>query len=100
MTLYAMVICAIAGFVMSGVIGSFYQLLTAEKPDFMVTKATVGGNVAAVLMSMFAGPIILANKVIGGLGRNEMTVPWALINTAIAWIWSVCAGVFYFSLII
>ena len=79
--------CAATGFVVAGVIASFYQLLTLQTADFLVAQRSVTGHIMAVLLSMFAGPVILASKVmiicphcsqptrvrhgIGGDGRSE-----------------------------
>ncbi len=94
------VFCAATGFIVSGVIGSFYQLVTNEAPDFLPNKATALGNATAVVMAMFAGPFILVRKIYNGLKTREMAAGWAVAVFAVAWIWSVCAGIFYLSLVV
>ncbi len=94
------VFCAATGFIVSGVIGSFYQLVTNEAPDFLPSKSTTFGNVMAVLMAMLAGPFILVSKIYNGLRAREMATIWAVVVFAVAWIWSTCAGIFYLSLVV
>ena len=49
---------------------------------------------------MFCGPFIVVRKVVAGLRARELTVLPALVGVVIAGMWSVCAGIFYVSLLI
>jgi hypothetical protein len=53
-----------------------------------------------VLISMFGGPFIVVQKVWSGLRAHELRVLPALLGVLFAGMWSVCAGVFYVSLLI
>ena len=49
---------------------------------------------------MFCGPFIVVRKVVAGLRARELKVLPAVIGVVIAGMWSVCAGIFYVSLLI
>jgi hypothetical protein len=63
-------------------------------------RPNVSSLIFAVLLSMFCGPFIVVRRVIEGLRARELTVLPALVGTVIAGMWSVCAGIFYVSLLI
>lgn len=92
--------CAAFGFVCAGTISSFYQWVTSERPDFSMARTSVPGVVTAILLSMFGGPFIVAQKVIAGLRTHEITALPAVLGVIVAGMWSVCAGIFYVSLLI
>jgi hypothetical protein len=92
--------CAAVGFVAAAVIASFYQWVTAERAEFLVFRASMADIVVSVLITMFAGPFIVARKILLGLRSKELTALPAAIGAILAGMWSVCAGVFYVSLFI
>lgn len=92
--------CAAMGFVTSATLCSFYQLVTSEKCDFSMARGGVLRMAFAVVMSMFAGPYIVVQKVIAGLYAREISVLPAAAGAVVAGMWSVCAGLFYVSLLI
>ena len=92
--------CAAVGFVSAATLSSFYQWVTSEQADFAVARPTPVGLVLTVVISMFAGPFILWRKVLAGLQTREISVVPALFGVALAGMWSVCAGIFYLSLLI
>src|SRR5215204_1151595 len=92
--------CAATGFVVAGVIASFYQLLTLQTADFLVAQRSVTGHIMAVLLSMFAGPVILASKVMIGVQSRTIAVLPAFIGFMVVGMWSVLAGLFYLSLVL
>ena len=49
---------------------------------------------------MFCGPFIVVQQVLDGLQFAELKVLPALLGAIIAGMWSVCAGIFYVSLLI
>ena len=49
---------------------------------------------------MFCGPFIVVRRVVEGLKSQELKVLPALVGTVIAGMWSVCAGIFYVSLLV
>jgi len=88
------------GFVTSATIATFYQWVTSERAELFAARATVPGLVLAVLISMFAGPFIVVQKVWGGLRSRELKALPAIVSVVIAGMWSVCAGIFYVSLLV
>ena len=92
--------CAAMGFVAAATIASFYQWVTSERADFVVSRQTGAGIAVAVLISMFGGPFIVVQKVWAGLRSRELRTMPALVGVAVAMMWSVCAGIFYLSLLI
>lgn len=92
--------CAAMGFVTSATLCSFYQLVTSERADFSMAKSGPSGVVFVVLMSMFAGPFMVVQKIVAGLRSREISPFLATIGAALAGMWSVCAGLFYVSLLV
>jgi hypothetical protein len=92
--------CAAFGFVAAATLANFYQWVTAERAELFAVKPTVPGVVFAVLLSMFCGPFLVVRRVVAGLKAREITVLPALVGVVIAGMWSVCAGIFYVSLMV
>jgi hypothetical protein len=88
------------GFVAAATISSFYQWVTSKEADFSLGKANPSSIALAVLLSMFAGPFIVTQKVLAGVRKHELRAFPALLGAAIAGMWSVCAGIFYVSFLI
>jgi hypothetical protein len=92
--------CAAVGFVVAATLTSFYQLVTKQQAELFAVKPTVPGVVFAVVMSMFCGPFLVVRRIISGLREREIAALPALLGVLIAGVWSVCAGIFYVSLMI
>ncbi len=92
--------CAAMGFVTAATIATLYQWITSEAAELFSAKASVAGLAFTVVLSMFCGPFIVVRKVVMGLRARELSVLPALVGVAIAGMWSVCAGIFYVSLLI
>jgi hypothetical protein len=92
--------CAAIGFVAAATIATFYQWVTSERAELFAIKPTVPGVVFAVLLSMFCGPFIVVRRVVTAVRAKEITILPAAIGVLIAGMWSVCAGIFYVSLMI
>ena len=92
--------CAAMGFVAAATIASFYQWVTSERADFVVSRQTGAGIAVAVLISMFGGPFIVVQKVWAGLRKKELRALPAVLGLLVAGMWSVCAGIFYVSLLL
>jgi hypothetical protein len=88
------------GFVVAAVISTFYQWVTSENADFSIGKPSVPGIVFSVLLTMFGGPFIVARKVIAGLRTRQIGTLAAIVAAIIVGMWSVCAGLFYVSLLV
>ncbi len=98
--LQALLFCAAIGFASAGTIASFYQWITSERADFTVGRPSAAGLAIVVLLSMFGGPFIVAQKVLAGLRSHELRAIPAAVGVVVAGMWSVCAGIFYLSLLI
>ena len=92
--------CAAVGFASAATMATFYQWVTSERPELFAMKPNAVGLMFAVLLSMFCGPFIVVRRVLEGLKSRELKVLPALVGTVIAGMWSVCAGIFYLSLMI
>ncbi len=92
--------CAAIGFVVAATLASFYQWVTAERAELFAVKPTVPGVVFAILLSMFCGPFIVVRRVATGLKARELNLLPAAVGVVIAGMWSVCAGIFYVSLMV
>ena len=92
--------CAAVGFVAAATIASFYQWVTSERADFSLAKTGAPGLILAIVISMFGGPFIVVQKVISGLKAQEISALPAVLGVAVAGMWSVCAGIFYISLLL
>jgi hypothetical protein len=92
--------CAAMGFVTAATLCSLYQWVTSQRADFSMARESLPMMVFAVVLSMFAGPYILIQRVIVGMRAREIGPFLAAAGTAVAGMWSVCAGIFYVSLLI
>ena len=88
------------GFVAAGTISSLYQWVTSERADFSVERKSTSGVIIAIMVSMFAGPFIVVQKVIAGIRSHQIQALPAMFGVLISGVWSVCAGIFYISLLV
>ncbi len=96
----ALLFCAAIGFASAGTIASFYQWITSERADFTMVRPSPTGFAILVVLSMFGGPFIVAQKVLAGLRTHELRAIPAAVGVVVSGMWSVCAGIFYLSLLI
>ena len=92
--------CAAMGFVAAATIATFYQWVTSEAAELFSARATLSGLAFTVVLSMFCGPFIVVRKVVAGLRSRELKALPAVVGVVIAGMWSVCAGIFYVSLLV
>ena len=92
--------CAAVGFVAAATLSSFYELVTSRRADFSLPGGGLSKIAVVLVMSMFAGPFIVIQKLIAGLSSREISIIPAAFGAIIVGMWSVCAGVFYVSLLI
>jgi hypothetical protein len=93
-------LCAAMGFVTAATIATFYQWVTSEAAELFAARSTLTGLAFTIVLSMFCGPFIVVRKVVAGLRARELKALPAIIGVAIAAMWSVCAGIFYVSLLV
>ncbi len=94
------VYCAAMGFVAAATIATFYQWVTSEAAELFSVRSSPWGLAFTVVLSMFCGPFIVARKVFAGLRARELKALPAALGMFVAGMWSVCAGIFYVSLLI
>ena len=82
------------GFAVSGAVSSFYQLVTSERADFMPFSMSPMAVMVAFLLSMFAGPFIIASKIWTGLTRRNTRAPLVALLLVICGLWSFYSGFF------
>jgi Family of unknown function (DUF6949) len=92
--------CAVMGFVAAATIATFYQWVTSEAAELFSARTSLLGLAFTVALSMFCGPFIVVRKVVAGLRARELKILPAAIGVVIAGMWSVCAGIFYVSLLV
>ena len=80
------------GFVSSGILSSFYQLVRSEPARFDVDSDNVLVGMGRVILLMFAGPAILMRNAIRGRMIEHRPLGWLAASTAIAGAWSLCSG--------
>ncbi|MBC00987.1 MAG: hypothetical protein CML67_15765 [Rhodobacteraceae bacterium] len=83
-----------AGFVVAGILGSFYQLLTGEPLKFAISVETWLKGVFSCLLCVFAGPFIIMRNAIRGRKIEQRPIGWLVASSTIAGMWSICSGVF------
>ena len=83
-----------AGFVIAGILGSFYQLVTGQPPRFVFSVETWLAGLASCLMCVFAGPFIIMRNAIRGRKIEQRPIGWLVASSTIAGMWSICSGVF------
>ncbi|WP_349357430.1 DUF6949 family protein [Stappia sp.] len=87
-----------AGFVMAGILGSFYQLVTGEPLRFSISLETWLKGVATGFLCVFAGPFIIMRNAIRGHRIEHRPLGWLVASSTIAGMWSICSGVFVLQL--
>lgn len=84
---------AAIGFVVAGLIGSFYQLVTNKPPRFVAEFEGMVGMLAASVLCMVAGPFIIMRNAIRGRRIEQRPLGWLAASSAIALAWSMCSGI-------
>ena len=92
--------CAAMGFAVAATLATFYQWVTSERAELFAMRPNAWSLFTAVLLSMFCGPFLVVRRVVEGMRARELKILPALIGAVIAGMWSVCAGIFYVSLMV
>lgn len=82
-----------AGFVISGIVGSFYQLVTGEPLRFAISVETWIKGLLSFALCVFAGPFIIMRNAIRGRRIEQRPLGWLVASSTIAGMWSVCSGI-------
>ena len=92
--------CAAFGFAAAGAISSFYRLITSQNADFSIPDANLRAAAITIFINMFAGPHILARKLVDGLRTRDVRAVPAMVGAVVTGMWSAVAGIFYVSLLL
>lgn len=88
------------GFVMSGVLASFVQLVSGEPMRFGGVPKSMLSSVGAVLLRVLAGPAILMRNAWRGMVIEARPKGWFGISLAVAALWSLFSGALLIDLIL
>lgn len=91
--LYIVAFAMASGFVASGLIASFYQLVTANPARFELQSERMATGVVQVILLMFAGPVILMRNAIRGRLIEGRPIRWLAASSVVAAVWSLCSGI-------
>lgn len=91
---------ATVGFVSAGIIGSFYQLVTTEAPQFRVAESSFLAGFGSVILCCFSAPFIIMRNAIRGRRIEHRPLGWLFASAAISVMWSACTGIILLEFII
>ncbi|WP_319773092.1 DUF6949 family protein [Breoghania sp.] len=81
------------GFVVAGLIGSFFQLVTNRPPNFDFAAGTMGSLASGMAMCILAGPFIIMRHAIRGRRIERRPIGWLVASSTIAGMWSLFSGI-------
>lgn len=90
---YIALVLMITGFVSSGILGTFYQLIWNRPARFVVSFENWVLGFGGILFCAFAGPFIIMRNAIRGRLIEQRPLGWIFASLVIAIMWSVCSGV-------
>ena len=81
------------GFAFAGVLGTGYQLMTAQPPSFLILGDGARPKaVASVLFLVFAAPFIIMRNTVRGRRIEQRSFVAATIATVVAGFWALMSG--------
>lgn len=90
----------ITGFVVAGIVASFYKWVTAEPPRFMLLGQGVPALVTSFAFCAMTGPIIVLDHAVRLRQREKGPVSWLFAGLLVTSLWSCCSGILLLSLIV
>ncbi|PTW61652.1 hypothetical protein C8N35_102367 [Breoghania corrubedonensis] len=87
------------GFVLAGLIGSFFQLVTDRPPNFDFGARSSLAFVWGMVMCILAGPFIIMRQAIRGRRIERRPIGWLVASSTIAGMWSLFSGILILNLI-
>lgn len=85
--------CAVIGFVIAGCLASFYKLVTSRSLASAAQDSKALGMAVAAVFAVFAGPVLIFEKVVEGMRGGKLPPLAAVGGLVISLVWSACAGV-------
>ncbi len=90
--IFVLLYSAATGFVVAGIVASFYQWITAEPPRFAPLGPSAAALMITFLFCAIAGPFIIMRNAIERRGKLRTAIGWVAGSLVIAGMWSVCSG--------
>ena len=84
---------ATVGFVASGIVASFYQLLTSQPAKFALLGKSVLAAVTTFALCAMTGPVIIMNRALRARRTEKEPVGWLFGSAFVALLWSCCSGI-------
>lgn len=81
-----------AGFVTAGIVGSFYQLVTAVPAGFALLGRSGPAMLVTFLFCAVVGPFIIMRNAIEVKGRDRPAIGRIAGSMVVAGMWSACSG--------
>ncbi len=91
---------ACTGFVMAGLLGSLYQLVTSKPPRFNFDGEGLLSFLFGLGICVFAGPFIIMRNAIRGRRIENRPIGWLVASSTIAGMWSMCSGIMVLNVIL
>ncbi|SDR38049.1 hypothetical protein [Pseudovibrio sp. Tun.PSC04-5.I4] len=98
--LFIAVFIAASGFIVAGICGSFYQLVTGEPPRFFGEAKGPISSLIAIALWIFAGPFMFMRYAIEGYFRESFRPSMLAAAGGLAAMWSICSGTFILSFLL
>jgi hypothetical protein len=83
---------AATGFVASGIVSSFYQMVTTHPAKFGLFGNSFAAWMLTFVFCALTGPFIIMRNGIRGHFKERKPVQWLLASLLVAGIWSSCSG--------
>lgn len=84
---------ATVGFVASGIVASFYQLVTAQPAKFALLGRSALAALTTFLLCAVTGPVIIMHRAIAARRKEKEPVGWLFGSVFVALLWSCCSGI-------
>lgn len=82
----------VVGFAFAGLLASAFELLTRRRASFALLEAGGVTALASVPMLAFTAPFIILRNTVRGRRFERRPIPFVMIATCIAGLWSLAAG--------
>ncbi|MEI2383971.1 hypothetical protein [Breoghania sp. JC706] len=87
------------GFVLAGLIGSFFQLVTDRAPNFDFDARSAMDFAWGMVMCILAGPFIIMRHAIRGRRVERRPIGWLVASSTIAGMWSLFSGILILNIV-
>jgi hypothetical protein len=81
------------GFVASGIVASFYQLLTSERARFALLGSGILATMMTIMFCALTGPVIIMDRALRARLKEREPVGWLFGSVLVALLWSCCSGI-------